>query len=121
MMKKFTCLSLPVAMVFLFWSAAVTAQTDGASPPTQDAPAEEQPADPPEGLAGHLAEADRLAGEIERLRAELSSAEGEEKSLVLDQLVRSKKAYRENLTTLVEDVADPGAGAEGTGNGSNSS
>jgi len=112
MMRRLASAILPAATIVLFWSAAVTAQTDTVSPSGQEGAAEEQAAAPTEGFAGHLAEAERLAAEIESLGTQLRSSEGEEKSLLLDRLARSKKEYRDQLTTLVEDLADPAAGAE---------
>ncbi len=111
MMNRLTSTPLPAAMLLLFCSTLVFAQTDTVSPSAQEGEgaAEEVPAAAPEGFAGHLAEADRLAGEIERLRKEVRSAEGEDKSLLLDRLVRTKKEYRKQLSTLVEDSADPAA------------
>ena len=118
MMKKLAASLLPAAMLLLFCSTQVVAQTDTASSSAQEGEgaAEEAAAGAQEGFAGNLAEADRLAGEIERLRKELDSAEGEEKTLLRDQLVRTKEEYRKQLSTLVKDSADsaaePGAANE---------
>ena len=62
MMNRLASTLLPAAMLFLFWSAAASAQTDTASTSGQEGSAEETPAATQEGFAGQLAEADRLAG-----------------------------------------------------------
>lgn len=104
MIKRLTSAALPTAVILLLCSVMVVAQpavTEDQAPATQ------------EGLPGHLAEAERLAGEIERLSTALGSAKGEEKSLLVDQLLRSKQEYRDQLSILVEELPDSAAGAEG--------
>jgi len=103
-----------IPLICLIWSTGAGAQTDPAAASKQ-APAEEPAAAPPAGTSELLAETDELAQTIERLVAELASAEGEEKSLVIDQLARSKEAYRKHLSELVEDLqgaTQGGAAAE---------
>lgn len=91
-------------------SSTALGQTNTASTPAESTTAEEHDPIPQDDLTSHLAEAESQAKEIVRLLSELDTAEGEEKTLILDQVVRNKKEYRELLGKLVEDLADTGTG-----------
>ncbi len=111
MKRSLFSLLLSITLICCLWSSQSLAQSEPAGG-AEPASAEEPAAGPQDAAEGLLAETDKLAQEIERLVAELDSAKGEEKSLLIDQLARAKQAYRKHLTELVEDLGDAPTAAE---------